>query len=354
MCLYPKIVFNPKYKANKKNGGKIPPLTDDRVKHVPIGCGKCIECAKKKAREWQVRLTEEIKTDKTGRFMTMTFSEKSLESLRAIAEEEIRKMPIKKQKNIIIENEIARIATRKFLERWRAKHGKSVKHWLITELGHKNTERIHIHGIIFTNECKKEIEDRWSYGWIDDGKYVNERTINYITKYITKTDIEHKGYQPKIMTSAGIGKGYIESRDSTRNKYKKGETNEAYEDRKGYKKALPIYYRNKIYTDEEREKLWIEKLDKQERWVGGEKISIKNGEETYYKTLKHYQSLNKRLGYGDDTKEWSVTEYQEQRLKLREKNNDWEIRYEADKERREKQARKDSGKRRLTTNSSSL
>ena len=29
---------------------------------------------------------------------------------------------------------------------------KSVRHWLITELGHNGTENIHLHGIIWTNK----------------------------------------------------------------------------------------------------------------------------------------------------------------------------------------------------------
>ena len=54
---------------------------------------------------------------------------------------------------------------------------------------------------------------------------------------------------------------------------KNGETDETYRTRKGLKLALPIYYRNKIYAEEEKEKLWIEKLDKKERWIDGEKES---------------------------------------------------------------------------------
>ena len=45
-------------------------------------------------------------------------------------------------------------------------------------------------------------------------------------------------------------------------KYKENsETKETYINSQGFKMALPMYYRNKIYTEEEREKLWIEKLD---------------------------------------------------------------------------------------------
>ena len=31
MCLYPRLIKNPKYKENKKNGGVIPAFLDERV-----------------------------------------------------------------------------------------------------------------------------------------------------------------------------------------------------------------------------------------------------------------------------------------------------------------------------------
>ena len=64
MCLYPNIIQNRKYIANKKNGGVIPPVNDERTLWVPVGCGKCIECRKQKARNWSVRLQEEIRERK--------------------------------------------------------------------------------------------------------------------------------------------------------------------------------------------------------------------------------------------------------------------------------------------------
>lgn len=312
MCLYPKFILNPKYKKNKKNKGIIPECKDERVKWVPIGCGKCIECMKKKKREWQTRLLEEIREDKTGKFITLTFNNESLEELTKIA---------KKEWNItnIEENEIAKIAVRRFLERWRKKFKKSVKHWFITELGHNGTERIHLHGLIFTKQSKNTIEEIWKYGMIYEGTFVNEKTINYITKYCTKLDEKHKGYTPKILTSAGMGKGYIQRYDSTKNKYKGEETDETYRTRTGTKLSLPIYYRNELYSEEEREKLWLHKLDKQERWVCGERIDVstEEGERNYEKTREWYRMKNKQLGYGDDSKEWNSWEYKEAQRKLK-------------------------------------
>ena len=61
MCLYPKLIKNPKYIPNKKNNYNPPICTDERIMYVPIACGNCFECMKKKAREWKIRLNEEIK-----------------------------------------------------------------------------------------------------------------------------------------------------------------------------------------------------------------------------------------------------------------------------------------------------
>ena len=37
-----------KYEPNKKNGGNVPPLNDERTLYVPVGCQNCIECDKQK------------------------------------------------------------------------------------------------------------------------------------------------------------------------------------------------------------------------------------------------------------------------------------------------------------------
>ena len=53
--------------------------------------------------------------------------------------------------------------------------------------------------------------------------------------------------------------------------------------------ALPIYYG------------WF---------VGGERIDTSKGLEEYWKTLKFYKNKNKRLGYGDNEKDWSREIYE--------------------------------------------
>lgn len=307
MCLYPKVILNPKYRANKKNGGVIPPLPDERVKYVSVGCGKCIECCHQKANAWRQRLYEELKENK-GKFVTLTFSDQSIKEL---AEE----LGVEGQCNAV-----AGLAMRRFLERWRKKHKTSVRHFFITELGSKNkSERLHLHGILFTDSLTNEnLEEIWKYGRVDVGNKCNEKSVNYIVKYIHKPDIEHPDYQPQTFCSAGIGKKWIEGRRGAY-RYKEGRTKEYYTLASGQKVGLSIYYRNNFFSEEEREKLWIEKLDKKERWVRGQRIDISKGEDFYWFALKNAQEENKRLGFPEPT--WEKSEYSITLRMLRKRNS---------------------------------
>lgn len=298
MCLYPKLIANRKWIPNKKNGGNPPICKDERTQFVAVGCGKCMECRKQKSRGWSVRLQEEIRTDTKGVFVTLTFSTESLLELAKDIEVEGYER----------DNQICIKATRLFLERWRKRTGKSVKHWLITELGHGRTEHVHMHGIIFTSE-REWIEKTWKYGFVYVGKYVNSKTVNYCVKYMTKVDAEHKFYIPKVLSSKGIGSNYTNRSEVIKNRFRGENTEETYRVPNGKKLNLPVYYRNKIYTEEEREELWIQKLDKGERWVDGIKAESM---EHYWQLLKQARDKNRRLGYGNDEKDWNRIRYENQ------------------------------------------
>lgn len=295
----------------KKNGGNIPELKDPRAKYVAVGCGKCIECMKQKKRNWQIRLLEDIKEHKNGQFITLTFSEQSLS--------ELNKLIIQSRNEYINSNNIATLAVRRFLERWRKKYKKSLRHWLVTELGQNSTERIHLHGIIFTDEDKETIDNIWQYGMTWVGSFVNEKTINYITKYINKQDLTHKNYIPKILCSPGIGANYLKSYNASLNQFRDYDTKEYYRTSTGHKIGLPTYYRNKLYNDEEREKLWMNRLDEETRYVLGHKIDVSESEDEYNKSLEYYRRYNKELGFGDDSKNWDAIQYRNKlkRIKMK-------------------------------------
>nr|WAE43652.1 MAG: replication initiator protein [Microviridae sp.] len=307
MCLFPQIRKNPKYKATKKNGGNIPAVIDERVKYVPMACNRCMQCHKQKANNWKIRLKEEIKTDCRGIFVTLTFTTKSLQELK----EKINNPNIK---GYALDNAIATKAVRYFNENHRKHHHQQIKHWLITELGHGKYEHMHLHGLIWTDLPYEEIKRLWRYGYSWLGSYVNGNTINYISKYITKKDYQHKEYVPKILNSPYIGKQYTNTIRASENKFKGETTREYYQNDNGTKLALPIYYRNKLYTDEEKEKLWINRLDKGIRYIKNIAIDTrtKEGLTKYLKALKVEQERSIRHGFGTDVKNWTQIEYEEQ------------------------------------------
>lgn len=326
MCLYPRIIKNPKYNANKKNGGKIPPIKDKRVLYVPIGCQECIECRKQKARDIQVRLLEDIKANKNGIFIALTYSNEEYTKLYNEAKKET------KLEGYDLDNEICKLAVRRFYERFRKKYKKSIRHWLITELGHGDTEHIHMHGLVwiepekYIKESKTEgikeqqkefIEKYWKYGNVWVGDYVNEKTINYMTKYVTKIDALHKYYIPIILASKGIGSNYIKSYNAQLNRFKGIETKEYYVSNNGYKFNLPKYYKNHIYTEEEKEMLWLQKLDKEVRFVLKKEIDISKDDKRYFKALEQARKTNRLLGYGSGELDWNRKEYERQQRNLK-------------------------------------
>lgn len=287
MCIYNRLIKNPKYIANKKNGGIIPIPTDPRVLYVPIGCNKCFECMKSKANQWKSRLNYEIKKGLlTPFFVTLTFSTESLRELLLNTD----------VKGYDKDYHVCTLGVKRFKNRYRDKNKNKFKYWLVTEIGGKRYEHIHLHGIIW-GLTPQEINDYWKYGYTFIGNAVNEKTVNYIVKYIFKTDEKHKNFTPKIYCSNGIGSGYENSLNAKLSKYTENKTRDYYMLNSGNKTTLPMYYRNKLYTDDEKEKLWIEKLNKNERYVDG--IKYKADEIEYYTdAVKQARLKNKELGYG--------------------------------------------------------
>lgn len=271
---------------------------------MAIGCGKCIECRKKRANEWRVRLMVELKNHPyNAHFVTMTYNDESLAKFE--------------------QEDALNVASRSielFRKRWYKKFKCGIKHFLICELGGNNSQRMHLHGIVWTDKSKEEVEEVWGYGYVDYGEFVNERTVNYIVKYIFKVDEKHPEFMTKIWVSKGIGQEYANKEGADFNKFRGLNTRDYYKMPTGLKVALPIYLRNKIFDDDEREILWMQKLNQKKRYVCGEKIDIstKKGINLYFKCLQYHQERTKALGYSSDV--WIKKTYRKSLERLNENN----------------------------------
>lgn len=326
MCLYKKQLLNPKYLPTKKNGYNPPKLTDERFRYIEAECGKCWECRKKKARQWAIRIGEELRGNK-GVFATLTLNEECLESL--CKDLKINKEKIKGKENLVLKT-----ALRRCLERIRKQTGKSIKHWCVSELGEERG-RMHLHGIFFGDRAEELVRGQWGYGFVYIGTYCNERTANYITKYMQKTDLTHPWFTGRCFTSAGIGRGFVD-RQCSNNAWRGKETIKEYICRNGTRVAMPDYYKRKIWTDEQRELLWGWAQEDDYTYVRQERL-LKSDEQAYKNLTQYYRQLDKKV-HKDNPLEWEQ----------RKRENKRQRRYEAMK-RINKEHKKDIEKRGFMT-----
>lgn len=283
MCLYPRIIKNPRYRQESEHCWQ---YSDARVLAVAIGCGKCWECRRKKVREWKLRIQWEMdKNPIRGRGMTLTFADKFF------------------KENSGDEHELTAKALNHFRKRWQKKYKESPRYWAINELGQNGTERLHIHGIIWTDKTAEEIEQTWMYGQI---KIKPIKGVDYFLKYVNKVDMLHPNFFPKIFCSKGIGKDFFNSQtfidiQRTERQYIRLKD--------GTKIDIPIYYRNKLWDVKKREELWCKLLDQKKRYVRGEEIDVSTpaGEQRYMRTLEQAQIETERIGYPRSP--WSKEKY---------------------------------------------
>lgn len=293
MCLYPQYFKNPKYLPNKKNKGRPPICVDRRLLYIPAKCGCCIECRKEKQREWRVRLEEELRSS-FGYFTTLTISPEGIKEIEG-------KTGLKWEEN---PNEIATKALRLFLERVRKGTGKSIRHWCVTELGEKR-DRIHLHGIFYGQKSAELIRKHWKYGFVFIGGYCNSRSINYMTKYMLKVDIKHPEFKQIVLASSGIGAGYMDRLDYLWQKQNYKNINVAtYTFRNGTKMAMPKYYKDKIFSEKEKETMWVNNLNRGVLWIYGEKVKADD-----WKTIDNLRNYWQKYGreiMGDNPIAWNA------------------------------------------------
>ena len=279
MCLNPVKILNPAYSVSKKNPLNDRKPIDERLRYIDVPCGHCPECRYKKKMSWQIRLQEHNKymseIGYKGYFVTLTFSEQSLAKLAHYSH----------STDALI---ICTTAIRLFRDRFRKSAISDLSdlhYFLIPELGHQNTERLHLHGLIWLNNQLPEIySDRyvkprtvgstlsqiWLYGNIYFGHNVSNKAINYITKYMLKKDNDHPDFNPNPYHSRYLGDNFL--REHSNYKFAGKYTITQYRLDNGKLTSLPSYYMHKLYTPQEREFLQVQLLDTEYKFIHGIKV----------------------------------------------------------------------------------
>jgi len=225
--------MNP-FQLSEQNGGhKVP-------------CGKCLNCKRRRASSWSVRLVKEGERSISAHFLTLTY--------------DTEHVPISEKGFMTLD----KTHLQKFFKRLRKCHGKnhkSIKYYAVGEYGGK-TLRPHYHMVIFNADVhlfeRSWALDNKTIGQIHVGT-ITEASIGYTLKYISKAskiplhknDDRQKEFS---LMSKGLGSNYL-----TKNMihwHKNNPEERVYVPLLDGKKApLPRYYKEKIFDVYEKEKI---------------------------------------------------------------------------------------------------
>lgn len=227
--------------------------------HVP--CGKCGACRHNRRSEWSFRLKQEARDSLTAIFCTFTYRDDNL--------------PFTEDGEVTLRKKDWQDFMKRL--RWRQSQITHVKvrYYAVGEYG-TNTSRPHYHSLLFNVDKRlfKHLDEIWSHGHCHVD-IVNDNTIHYCTKY--HVNYEKKGEDREDEFSVMSLKpaiGYIYLKKNA--KFHK-ESGNFFVYNNGFKQKLPRYYKNKIFTD-------------QERQMNAEKyISI--SDESYNREIRRLKSL---------------------------------------------------------------
>lgn len=286
-------------------------VKDGDGKQVLVPCGKCPKCKARRVSGWSFRLLQEDKKSISSKFITLTYDDTH--------------KPITRKGN----STLCKRDLQLFFKRLRRSHKgedfpkRNIKYFAAGEYGGK-IGRPHYHIILFNADYKK-IAAAWSarhvinktvklkrknrYGqshkkvrsieWrqmghinYGDKRGVTGASVGYCLKYILTPKWKSDGddRQPEfIHMSKGLGKGYVNDRMI---KWHKADINNRMYINvgDGKKAAMPRYYKDKIYSDDERKKVGEYQRDKLTEEILQQFYDLFNSDPDYVGT---YQSHNR-------------------------------------------------------------
>jgi len=239
-----------------------------RGEHIPFPCGKCPPCKKRRTSGWSFRLVKEGERSKSALFITLTYDTEFV--------------PITTNGYMTLDL----TDLQKFFKRLRKLTNEKLKYYAVGEYG-STKKRPHYHIILF-NANPEHINRAWTLNNKHIGAYhignVSHASIGYTLKYMSKksqipmhqNDDRKKEFS---VMSKGLGSNYIT--DAMIKWHKNNLEQRMYvpiED--GKKIAMPRYYKDKMYNEEEKDKI--------------SKYMVKISEELLYEQSKEFISFTEQ------------------------------------------------------------
>lgn len=219
-------------------------LPSPRRMFVP--CGQCNFCLQRKRADWTFRLRQEEKVSVSSKFLTLTYNEDELPRT-SVGDSDTDFLYNLRKRDLQLFLKRLRKANEGFCDY-------SVRYYAVGEYGTR-TLRPHYHMIVFNVYPRlfNMMHKLWGHGNVHAGD-CTVASIHYVTKYvINKAGIDHGGREPPfafMSNRPGIGSGYLQTHLDW---HRSGMRN--FTEVNGIKGAIPRYYRDRIFTDKERELL---------------------------------------------------------------------------------------------------
>jgi len=212
------------------------------VEKIPVPCGKCPTCKARRVNTWVFRLMQEELVSSSAHFVTLTY--------------DTRFVPISNNGFMTLRKK----DFQDYMKRLRKLvPGATLKYYVAGEYGSKN-RRPHYHAIIFNVPDSQLFFDAWALGGDPLGSVhvgtVTSDSVAYTMKYIDKANFRTlHGRDDRIpefsLMSKGLGKSYLSPAVVS---YHKADISRMYVSKlSGHKLPMPRYYRNKIFSDAEKQ-----------------------------------------------------------------------------------------------------
>ena len=275
ICLSPISLVDPKGTSN--------------AQRITVPCGKCLSCLSRRRDDWSFRLKQEVKICTSAFFITLTYSDENLPRSDC-------GLPCVSKRDV----QLFMKRLRKSIEPFK------IRYFLVSEYGSK-TFRPHYHFILFnlpkSFDVDKIIKDAWQKGNIDVGT-VTAASIHYVTKYcLSYAELPKNFERPFMLCSRkpALGSNYLT--DNMREWHNDDLKNYIVSD--GYKQCLPRYYRDRLFSKEQREII----SEKTLKMVRANELKLDN------KTSK-FNNSRIPFGFSSWTTEKKLDYIRKQKLKL--------------------------------------
>jgi len=238
-----------------------------------VPCGRCMACRLSRARMWSIRIMHETRSWTENTFLTLTYDDAHLPKNKSLDKTDVQL----------------------FFKRLRKNYPTPFKYYLGAEYGDIGL-RPHYHAILFGVSItdRRIISDTWGKGFVHLGN-VSYDSANYVASYTLK---KQSGPASSIYLQRGVVPEFalMSRRPGIGHQYT--QDNKTFIKQNGFcivkgnKTALPRFYQDKVYTDND--KAHLRALRQPYIDEKFEELKLKAGAEHGYQAIDYLKGSRKQ------------------------------------------------------------